>query len=136
MSAAKRISPGDETVIREHDGVAHIATAVDDAPHVAPVFYRYEDRRVYFITDGKKLANLRENPRVSVGLYEETGPHPEEVRQATILGTATIVDDWGQTKEYGDAIRRKYYGEPSDKWPTRDDTLVRVDIGSVSAVER
>ena len=137
MTAANRISPDDETVIREHDGVAHIATAVDDEPHVAPVFYHYEDGRVHFITGGQKLANLRENPRVSIGLYEDTGATPEDVRQATILGTATIIDnDWDRIKEYGDAIRRKYYGAPSGEWPTKDDTLVRVDIGSVTAVER
>lgn len=56
------------------------------------------------------------------------------MRQATILGTATIIDDdWTRIKEYGDRIRIKYYGEPSEEWPAPESTLVRVNIGSVTA---
>ena len=122
-----------ERRIDGHEGVAHVATSVGARPHVAPVFYYYEDERLYLVTGGKKLENLRENPRVAVSLYERVGDHPEEVWQATVRGTATVVeDDWEQLKEYGDAIRRKYYGEASDEWPTEDDVLVRIDVGSVT----
>ncbi len=126
------ISPEAAGTIRSHDGVAHVATSVDDRPHVAPVFYHYEDASLYFVTGGRKLANVRENPRVAVGLYESTGEHPEDVRQATVLGTATVIEEWERVKDHGDTIRAKYYGETSDGWPTRGDTLVRVDVGSVS----
>lgn len=131
------IPPSAKRRIHAHDGVAHVATTVEDNPHVAPVFYHYEDGTIYFITGGKKLANLRANPRIALGLYEQTGPHPEDVRQATILGTATIIDDdWERIKHYGDAIREAYYGEPSDEWPTPESTLVKVTIGSVTTFVR
>jgi nitroimidazol reductase NimA-like FMN-containing flavoprotein (pyridoxamine 5'-phosphate oxidase superfamily) len=126
------ISARIEETIRKHHGVAHLATAVDGRPHVAPVFYYYESGAVYVITGGQKLGNLRENPRVAVSLYEHVGDHPEDVRQVVILGTANLVDDWIRVKAYGDRIRGKYYGETSDEWPTRDSTLVRIDIGSIS----
>ncbi len=88
---------------------------------------------MYFITGGTKLENLQANPKVAISLYEQTGPGPEDVRQATLLGTAELVtDDWERIKRYGDAIRTEYYGEPSDGWPTRDSTLVCVDIASVT----
>lgn len=122
-----------EERIAGHDGVAHVATSVADRPHVAPVFYYYEDEALYLVTDGKKLENMRRNPRVAVGLYDRVGDHPEAVWQATVRGTATVIEDeWERLESYGDAIRRKYYGEASDEWPTRTDTLVEIDIGSVS----
>lgn len=127
------VPPEAEERIAGHDGVAHVATSVDDRPHVAPVFYYYEDETLYLVTDGKKLENVRRNPRVAVGLYDRVGDHPEAVWQATVRGTATVIEDeWERLESYGDAIRRKYYGETSDEWPTRTDTLVEIDVGSVS----
>ncbi|MFB6187761.1 MAG: pyridoxamine 5'-phosphate oxidase family protein [Halobacteriaceae archaeon] len=119
--------------IKSHSGVAHVATSKNDDPHVAPLFYCYENESMYFITGGKKLENILANPRVAISLYEQVGDHPEDVRQATILGTATVIDeDWDRIKEYGDRIRTKYYGKTSEEWPTRSSTLVRVDIGSIA----
>lgn len=122
-----------EQRIDGHEGVAHIATSVSDRPHVAPVFYYYENEQVFFITGGKKLENIRENPRVAIGLYEHVGNHPEAVWQATIRGTADLIeDDWEAIKKYGDKIRSKYYGETSDDWPTEENILVRLSIASVT----
>lgn len=121
-----------ERRIERHDGVAHLATTVDDRPHVAPVFYYYEDGSLYVVTGGKKLENARRNERVAVSLYERVGDHPEDVLQATVLGTATVVDDPERVKAYGDRIRTKYYGSTSEAWPTEDDTLLRIDVGSVA----
>lgn len=127
------VPPRAENRIAGHDGVAHVATAVEDRPHVAPVFYYYEDETLYVVTDGKKRENARRNPRVAVGLYDRIGAHPEDVWQATVRGTATVIEDeWERLESAGDAIRRKYYGETSEAWPTRTDTLVEIDVGSVS----
>lgn len=132
MTGDRSVSADSARTIRRHDGVAHVATTVNERPHVAPVFYIYENGTVSFITGGKKLENIRANPRVAISLYEQLGGHPEDVRQATILGTAALItDEWERVKQYGDMIRTEYYGEPSDQWPTRDSTLVSVDIGSV-----
>jgi len=132
MTTDGRLTEEAERTIQRHEGVAHVATAVDDRPHVAPVFYHYEDGSIYLVTGGQKLRNLRQNPRAAVSLYERAGEHPEDVRQVVLLGTVTLIDDdWDRIKAYGDRIRTEYYGEPSDEWPTRESTLVRIDIGSV-----
>jgi nitroimidazol reductase NimA-like FMN-containing flavoprotein (pyridoxamine 5'-phosphate oxidase superfamily) len=137
MSSDRAISTDEEAVIERHDGVAHVATATDDRPHVAPVFYCYEAGAVYFITGGKKLENLRENPRVAIGLYERVGDHPESVRQAMVLGRAIIIENnWERIKHWGDAIRRKYYGETNEEWPSRESMLVCVEVGSVVAADQ
>jgi len=70
---------------------AHVATAVDDRPHVAPVWYGYRDGRVYFETGGRKLANLRENPRVALSIERAEGA--SVAWNVTLLGRATVVDD-------------------------------------------
>lgn len=93
MTADGPISTNAHKTITRHDGVAHVTTSVADRPHVAPVFYHYESGCLYFIPDGRKLENLRANPRTAISLYEKAGNGPEDVRQATILDTSTIIDD-------------------------------------------
>ncbi len=47
---------------------ARLATSVDDRPHVATVWYGYREGVLYFITGGRKLANVRETPRVALSI--------------------------------------------------------------------
>lgn len=70
---------------------AHLATAVEDRPHVAPVWYGYRDGTLYFMTGGKKLSNLRRNPRVSLSIEDARGG--DVAWNVTLLGRATVVDD-------------------------------------------
>ena len=85
---------------------AHVATSVDDRPHVAPVWYVYDDGVVSFVTSGKKLRNLRENPRVALSV-EETGPDGVEW-SATLLGTAEVVEGPETVTPVADRIYEKY----------------------------
>ncbi|WP_435064897.1 pyridoxamine 5'-phosphate oxidase family protein [Halobaculum sp. EA56] len=79
------------------DGVAlsaHLATAVDDRPHVAPVWFVLDDGSdaLWLFTGGRKLDNLRRNPRVALSV--ESADRAGNVDwQATLLGTARVVDD-------------------------------------------
>jgi hypothetical protein len=57
-----------EEPVTESLEMANAATAWDDRPHVAPVWYRYEDETVEFATDGRKLDDLGENPRVVISV--------------------------------------------------------------------
>lgn len=63
-----------ESLITDATLSAHVATSVDDRPHVAPVWYLYDDGVVSFVTSGRKLRNLRQNPRVALSI-EDQGNH-------------------------------------------------------------
>ena len=107
--------------------VAHLATSTDDRPHVAPVWFRYDDGTVELMTTGQKLANLRENPRVALSVHR--GPADDPDWTATLFGTATVVDDEATAREANRRINLKYDADEDD-WA--GNTLVRVAVGSAS----
>lgn len=107
--------------------MAHLATCRDDRPHVAPVWFRYDDGVVEVVTSGRKLANLRENPRAALSVEESVDG--DATWKVTLLGTATVVDDPDATRETTRRINRKY-GVDDDAWA--ENTLVRIDVGSAT----
>jgi nitroimidazol reductase NimA-like FMN-containing flavoprotein (pyridoxamine 5'-phosphate oxidase superfamily) len=119
---------------------AHLATSVDDRPHAAPVWFRYvpvEDRAdtdgpadrpvIEVMTTGKKLANVRENPRVALSIQESEAGHPEWT--VSVRGTATVVDDDEENERANRQVNRRYGADPDD-WS--ENTLVRIAVGSTS----
>lgn len=116
-----------ESLLQSEPLVAHLATSVDDEPHVAPLWYAVHEGHVELITTGRKLSNIRENPRVALSVQkDEGGANPRWA--VTLLGTATIVEDEAEAR----AIRRRVhdrYGAAEDDWP--ENVAVRVDVGSV-----
>lgn len=109
--------------------VAHLATCADGRPHVAPVWYRYPEADVIeVLTTGRKLENIRTNPRVGVSIQADEDGDPKWY--VVLRGTATIVEDEAATDAAMTAINRKY-GAPADAWS--ENTLVRIDVGSVTA---
>ena len=120
--------PADLEELLDGDAVvAHLATSTDDRPHVAPVWFRYDDGAVEVMTTGRKLANLRENPRVALSVHR--GPADDPDWTATLFGTATVVDDGATAREANRRINLKY-GAEEDDWA--GNTLVRIEIGSAS----
>jgi nitroimidazol reductase NimA-like FMN-containing flavoprotein (pyridoxamine 5'-phosphate oxidase superfamily) len=107
---------------------AHLATSNDDRPHVAPVWFHYEDGVVEVVTAGRKLRDIRENPYVSLSIERSTAGDPEWT--TTLHGTAAVVEDDEVYREANRRINRRY-GAPEDAW-IGENTLVRVDIGSAS----
>ncbi|MFB6112345.1 MAG: pyridoxamine 5'-phosphate oxidase family protein [Halobacteriaceae archaeon] len=107
--------------------MAHVATSVDDRPHVAPVWYRYEEGTIEIVTTGTKLRNMRENPRVALSIQKDREGDTEWF--VSVLGTATIVEDEAATRRATERINRKY-DAPADAWA--ENTLVRIDIGSMT----
>lgn len=85
------ISSDVETRIRDAPVSAHLATSVDDRPHVAPVWYGYRDGNVYFITGGRKLENIRQNDQVSLSIEQAAGGDVDW--NVTLLGRATVTTD-------------------------------------------
>jgi nitroimidazol reductase NimA-like FMN-containing flavoprotein (pyridoxamine 5'-phosphate oxidase superfamily) len=108
--------------------MAHLATSVDDRPHVAPVWYRYEDGVIEVVTTGRKLENIRSNPRVALSVQRDIDGETQWF--VTALGTATVVDDEAATQAAARAINDKY-GAPEDAWPENE--LVRIELASATA---
>ncbi|ELY78645.1 pyridoxamine 5'-phosphate oxidase-related FMN- binding protein [Natrinema pellirubrum DSM 15624] len=123
------VSPAAERLLESEPLMAHLGTCVEGRPHVAPVWYRYDpdDEIVEIVTTGRKLANVRENPRVSLSIQQDEAGHARWM--VSLLGTATVVDDADET----DAARRRInekYDAAHDAYD--DNTLVRIDVGSAT----
>ncbi|MGM0591134.1 MAG: pyridoxamine 5'-phosphate oxidase family protein [Halobacteriota archaeon] len=116
-----------EELLTSEPVMAHLATCVDGRPHVAPVWYDYADGTIELLTTGRKLANVRANPRVALSIQKDDGGDPQWM--VSLLGTATVVDDETATREATRRINRKY-GAPESAW--RENRLVRVDVGSAT----
>jgi nitroimidazol reductase NimA-like FMN-containing flavoprotein (pyridoxamine 5'-phosphate oxidase superfamily) len=144
-----------EALISDARTLAHLATCDDGRPHAAPVWYRYEAGAegegddgsgreteneneneneggvVELVTTGRKLANLRSNPRVSLSIARERADREGSPEwSVTLLGTATVVDDEAASLAASRRINRKY-GVDEDAW-AGENTLVRVAVGSAS----
>ncbi len=107
--------------------MAHLGTCVEGRPHVAPVWYRYEDGVVEIVTTGKKLDNIRANPRVALSIQADEGG--ETKWMVSLLGTATIVDDETETARARERINEKY-DAGHDAYA--ENKLVRIDVGSAT----
>ncbi|MBX0296277.1 pyridoxamine 5'-phosphate oxidase family protein [Haloarcula nitratireducens] len=99
---------------------AHLATSVDGRPHVAPVWYVFESNgtegeaaeeraALYVLTGGKKLANVRSNPRVAVSIERADGPDVDWSVQ--LLGTAREVEDDERIERVQTRMDEIYRGE-------------------------
>jgi nitroimidazol reductase NimA-like FMN-containing flavoprotein (pyridoxamine 5'-phosphate oxidase superfamily) len=116
-----------EALLTSEPLTAHLATCRRGRPHVAPLWYRYEDGVVELVTTGAKLRNVRENPKVALSVQKDEGGRATWM--VTLLGTATVVDDREETRTATRRINRKY-GVEDDAW--EENVLVRVDVGSAS----
>jgi len=106
---------------------AHVATCHNGRPHVAPVWYLHDDGVVWIVTAGRKLADLRTNPYVSLSIEKSERGLPEWT--ATLRGTASIVDDGDTFERINGRINRKY-GLDEDAW--EENEPVRISVGSAS----
>lgn len=106
--------------------VAFLGTCHGGNAHVAPLWYNYREGTIEIATTGRKLANLRRNPRVAVSVQKATDGHPEW--GVTVQGTATVIDDDEAAREVLHRINRRY-GADEDAWS--ENTPVRIDVGTV-----
>lgn len=134
------VSPDVEELISDTTLMAHLATSVDDRPHVAPVWYAYNDGMIFVLTGGQKLANIERNPRVAVSIEKNTDGDAEWM--VTLLGTATIQTEPTRINEAARKVIAKYLGPDEEAWPEyyrrslTDDppnTLIEIDIASATA---
>ena len=121
------VPPEAEALLDGAAVMAHFATCVDGRPHVAPVWYAYDDGVLEVLTGGRKLANVRQNPRVAVSVQKDEGGQARWM--VTLRGTATVVEDPETRREAAERIHPKYGSDP-DEYP--ENVLVRVEVGSAS----
>lgn len=122
-----------ESLIADAALSTHLATSVDDRPHVAPVWYVYEDDTLSVLTGGKKLRNVRRNPRVALSIehYDEAGVE----WSVHLLGTARVVEDETRIRAVQAQMDAKYEGPyGTDGGSLEEDWgLVEIAIGSATA---
>lgn len=139
-----------EDLLTGEPEVAHLATCSDGRPHVAPLWFRYEPADetrddeghppepaaggheggvIEVMTTGRKLANVRENPRVALSIESDDGGHPSWA--VTVRGTARVVEDADENRAANRRINRRYGADDPDDWE-EENTLVRIAVGSVS----
>ena len=116
-----------EELLTSEPLMAHFATCAEGRPHVAPVWYHYDDGVLEVLTGGRKLANVRENPRVAVSVQKDEGGQAEWM--VTLRGTAEVVADDEERLRAAERINPKY-GASADEYP--ENVLVRVEVGSAS----
>jgi PPOX class probable F420-dependent enzyme len=119
--------------IRGQPYSAFLATSVDDRPHVAPVWYLYEDGHVYLFTQGQKLANLRRNPRVALAVEA-----PDSAWFVMLRGTARTATDRDRRRGIADRLFGQYVDDDSAYRDAEGDpqgALVDVEVGSATLVD-
>lgn len=121
------VPPEAEALLTSEPLMAHFATCADGRPHVAPVWYHYGDGTLEVLTGGRKLTNVRENPRVAVSVQKDEGGRAQWM--VTLRGTATVVENPEEQRAGAGRINPKYGADP-DEYP--ENTLVRVDVGSAT----
>ncbi|WP_332899128.1 pyridoxamine 5'-phosphate oxidase family protein [Haladaptatus sp. CMSO5] len=123
------VSPAIETLLSSGRASAHLATSHNDRPHVAPVWYVYADSKLYLMTGGRKLRNMKENPRVAVSI-ENTR---ENYWAICILGSARIVTDREKVGEIRRKLNEKYTTAETDGGESSYEyRLVEIEIGSAT----
>ncbi len=128
-----------EKLLTEDPRQIHLATSVDDRPHVAPVWFHYRDETVEVLTSGKKLENVRENPRVALSIDKFVDGSAEWM--VGLQGTARIVEDPEATRGAMERVYSRYLG-PKEEWPELfqeqyDDvsrTFLEISIGSATGL--
>lgn len=116
-----------EDLLTSEPLMAHFATCAEGNPHVAPVWYAYDEGTLAVLTTGQKLANVRRNSHVAVSVEKSTEGRAEWM--VTLLGTATVVEDAEEIRAAAQRINPKY-GAPVDAHS--ENTLVRVEVGSAT----
>lgn len=122
------IPPEAEALIDDAPVMAHLATCVDERPHVAPVWYGYDDGTIEILTTGRKLANIRENPRVAISIQKDVDGIAQWM--VTLRGTATVIEDPEERLAAAERIYPKYESDASE-YP--ENMLVRIRVGSATS---
>ena len=97
----------------------------DGSIHAVAMWYGFLDGALAFETKAKsqKVQNLRRNPNLTVAL--EDGVEYDELRGVTLIGTASIVDDYDTMLPLGISVFERYQGAYTDEMKPFVDVMLR-----------
>ena len=97
----------------------------DGTIHMVAMWYGFLEGCIGLETKAKsqKVQNLRRNPNLTVAL--ETGVEYNELRGVTLIGTASIVDDYEQMFPLGISVFERYQGAYTDEMKPFVDVMLR-----------
>lgn len=135
------VPPEVERLITSEPLIAHLATAVERQPHVAPVWYHYADDTIQITTAGKKVRNVRRNARVAVSIQKAIDGHPEWM--VLFEGQAAVIDDVDGLKRGTRNVFEHYLGADPEEWddfwqkqiadPDDERFVIEVEIETVAS---
>jgi nitroimidazol reductase NimA-like FMN-containing flavoprotein (pyridoxamine 5'-phosphate oxidase superfamily) len=110
----------------EWERVCRVATVGEaGVPHVVPVCHILDDGKIYFATgrSGRKVLNLRANPRVAVvvDLYSDAWPH---LKGAMVQGTAKLIDKGPRFRRIRAMLYRKYAQYQAEAAISESDSVI------------
>jgi len=113
-----------ELVQRER--ISRVATANETGmPHLVPVCHVVEDGKIYFAsgTDGRKILNLKANPRVAVtvDLYSEAWAH---LKGVMVQGRAALIGKGPRFRKVRALLYAKYPQYPTDAALDESDSVI------------
>ena len=100
----------------------------DGAPHLSTLFYAVHGGAVAFWTyaTSQKVVNLRRDPRMT--LLVEDGQAYDQLRGATLYGTARIIDDLDEVLRVGGKVAARMAGRPEAEFDPDADPQVRAGL--------
>jgi PPOX class probable F420-dependent enzyme len=106
--------------------VSRVATAgADGRPHLVPVCHVLAGERIYFgsAREGRKVENIRANPRVSVtvDLYSDDWAH---IKGVTVQGTARLIARGPEFARWRDRLYAKYPHYKTDAALSPSDSVI------------
>jgi nitroimidazol reductase NimA-like FMN-containing flavoprotein (pyridoxamine 5'-phosphate oxidase superfamily) len=115
-----------EELLTRKPRIAHLATCRDGRPHAAPLWYNYRAGIAEIATTGRKLTNLRHNPRVALSVQEDDDG--SAVWGVILQGTASVVENEAEREAVLRRINRRY-GADEDAWEAN--TPVTIDVATI-----
>lgn len=110
----------------EWERVCRVATSGPSGmPHLVPVCHVVADGKIYFASghDGRKVLNLRANPRiaVTVDLYSDAWPH---LKGVMVQGTAALIEKGPRFRKVRALLYRKYPQYPDEAALDESDSVI------------
>jgi hypothetical protein len=123
-----------------------LCTSKNDIPRATPLEYYSDGTTIYIIGDpGTKIENIKVNPRVSIGVYNNVHPiwtHSADwlsAKAAQITGEATLLTD--DNPEYFEALKVykwQLFAEALGRdlsQPPRGGTIIKVKVKKIEYME-
>ena len=110
----------------EKERVCRVATVgADGVPHLVPVCHVMANGKIYFGSgdDGRKVKNLRDNPRVTVTV-DVYSDHWGTLKGVMVQGRARLIERGPRFRRVRDRLYRKYPQYPKEASISPSDSVI------------